>query len=191
MTIADTYAPARAKALSWWLYQIAAVAFGNALIALTAQLSILLPFSPVPVTGQTFGVLLTAAALGRVRGTIAVLAYLAEGLGGLPVFAGASAGAFHLFGPSGGYLLAFLPSAWLVGALAERGWDRSWYGTAAAMAFGSIIILSIGAAWLGTLVGWDRALAMGVYPFLAGDAVKIAIAAVVLPSARRLLRRDR
>ena len=97
----------------------------NLLLVACSYLSFLLPFSPVPITGQTFGVLLLAMGLGRVRGTGIVLAYLLEGAAGLPVFAGGAAGIPVLFGPTGGYLLGFLVAAYVVSWLAEKGWDRN------------------------------------------------------------------
>ncbi|MFZ5433873.1 MAG: biotin transporter BioY [Calditrichota bacterium] len=189
MTLVDYYAPSRTHSVGRWLYSIIAIAFGNALIALSAQISIMLPFSPVPITGQTFGVLLVAAALGRVRGTIAVASYLLEGASGLPVFASGAAGAMYLFGPTGGYLFAFIPAAWLTGYLAERGWTMRWLSTALTMLLGSAVILTIGTLVLSLFVGNSQAMMMGFVPFIVGDVVKIAAATLVLPSAHKLLQR--
>ncbi|RPJ40883.1 MAG: biotin transporter BioY, partial [Candidatus Latescibacterota bacterium] len=110
------------------------VAFASLLLALSARVAIPLPFSPVPISGQSFAVLLVGALLGSRRGSAAVLLYLAEGAVGLPVFAGGAGGAAYLVGPTGGYLAAFLPAAFVVGALCERGWDKRVPGAAAAMA---------------------------------------------------------
>ncbi|MDD5087476.1 MAG: biotin transporter BioY [bacterium] len=187
LTMADRFAPSSERALTWWVYQIVVVACASALIAFSAQISVRLPFSPVPVTGQTFGVLLTAAALGRVRAVAAVSAYLLEGFGGLPVFAGASAGFIHLFGPTGGYLFGFLPAAWLMGWLTERGWNHHWQTAALSMLIGSAVILAAGAMVLGLFVGYARAIQLGILPFLAGDVLKIAVATMMLPVAHRIL----
>jgi biotin transport system substrate-specific component len=185
---AGTVVPAR---IGVHVYDALLVLAGSALIALSAQVAVPLPFSPVPVTGQTFAVLLVGAALGATRGTAAVMAYLAEGAAGLPVFAGGLAGPAVLLGPTGGYLLGFLPAAWICGALAERGWDRRVPGTLAAMAAGDLAIFAVGVPWLARFVGPENALAFGVVPFLAGNAAKIVLAAGVLPVAWRWVRRAR
>jgi len=187
MTVAEVYSPRRTFTAVWWLYQVIAVFAGSALIALSAQLEIMLPFSPVPITGQTFSVLLIAALLGRVRGTAAVLAYLAEGTTGLPVFAGGAAGVGYVFGPTGGYLIGFLPAAFVVGALAEHGWDRNVFLTGLCMALGSVVCFAAGLAWLSVFVGWEYVLPLGLYPFIAGDILKITAAAALLPALRRFV----
>jgi len=171
------------------LYDLLLVALGSALIAASAWVAIPLPFSPVPVTAQTFAVLLVGSALGARRGTAAALAYLAEGCAGLPVFAGGAAGAHVLLGATGGYLAGFVPGAWLCGVLAERGWDRHVGTTVASMALGNLAILAPGLLWLARLVGPERVLAMGLLPFLPGDAVKIALAAALLPFVWKRLTR--
>jgi biotin transport system substrate-specific component len=185
MTITDTLFPRRLPAQAYAVQQTLLVVTGSVLIATMAQLAINLPFSPVPITGQTFGILVTGMLLGGKRGAAAVLAYLLEGLSGLPVFAGGAGGAAYLFGPTGGYLLGFLPAAFITGKLAEAGWDRHMVTTILAMLLGSAVILAAGASLLLIYVGSERALPLGVYPFLAGDALKIAAAAILLPSLRR------
>jgi biotin transport system substrate-specific component len=187
MTVAEVLAPRRTYASAWWFYQVVAVFAGSVLIALTAQLEIVLPFSPVPITGQTFGVLLAGALLGRLRGTAAVLAYLSEGLSGLPVFAGGAAGVGYIFGPTGGYLMGFLPAAFVVGWLAEHGWDRNVFLTGLSMALGSVIYFAGGLAWLSVYVGWEHLLPLGLSPFVAGDLLKIGVAAALLPTLRRFV----
>ncbi len=164
---------------------------GSALIAASAWIAVPLPFSPVPVTAQTFAVLLVGSVLGSRRGAAAALAYLGEGSLGLPVFAGGSGGAHVLAGPTGGYLVGFLAGAWLCGVLAERGWDRRVRATALSMALGNLAILLPGLLWLERFVGPERVLAMGLIPFLPGDAVKIAVAAVILPLGWKLIARLR
>jgi biotin transport system substrate-specific component len=175
------HAPARRTRAEDYLQDLGFVLAGSALIALSARVAIPLPFSPVPVTGQTFGVLLVASILGRTRGLAAVLAYLAQGAAGLPVFAGLTAGPAVLLGPTGGYLLGFLPGAYLCGWLAERGWDRTPLRTTASMILGNLAIFAFGLPWLARFVGSSNVWALGFWPFLAGDVVKIGLAAALLP----------
>ncbi len=173
------------------LYDVALVLAGSLLIALSAQVAIPLPFSPVPVSGQTFAVLLVAALLGRRRGSLAVLVYIGQGLIGLPVFAGGAFGLARLLGPTGGYLAGFVIAAYVVGLLAERGWDRRAGTTAAAMLVGNLIIYACGVLWLSTFVGGlGPALTAGLLPFLAGDVLKIGAAALLLPGGWKLLGRN-
>jgi biotin transport system substrate-specific component len=170
--------PSRAAALA---YDLALILAGSALIALSAQVAIPLPFSPVPVTGQTFAVLLVASLLGRVRGTAAVLAYLAGGAAGLPVFAGAAAGPAILLGPTGGYLAGFTLGATVCGWLAERGWDRTPLKTTASMIAGNVAIFALALPWLARFVGSSNVWALGFWPFIPGDILKIGLAAALLP----------
>ena len=194
---APTTALAWAVVPSRGLWPTAMVLGGSAVIALSAQLAVPLPFTPVPVTGQTFAVLLVGATLGSRAGTLAVLAYLVEGLLGAPVFAGgrsawsASAvpGVPVIFGPSAGYLVGFVAAAALVGWLAERGLDRRFGTAAAAMACGTLAIYAFGAGWLARWAGPETAIQLGVVPFLAGDLWKVLLAAAALPGAWRLARR--
>ena len=169
----------------------------SAVIALSARIAVFLPFTPVPITAQTLAVLLTGAALGSKRGALALLAYIAEGLAGLPVFSAGRSGLPILLGPSGGYIWGFLIAAFVVGYLAERGWDRKVWTTALAMLIGTVIIYLVGVPQLafvlsptsGAALGFDKALTLGVLPFLPGDAIKLLIAAGVLPSAWALVGR--
>ena len=158
----------------------------NLLLIATAQVSIPLA-AGVPITGQTFGVLLTAMALGRVRGVGVIALYLAEGAAGLPVFASGGAGPATFLGPTGGYLLGFLASAWLVGALADRGWDRSYVKSLVALTAGTALIFVCGLAWLSQVVSGDELPAAGLYPFLPGAALKIAAAFWLLPQTAKLI----
>lgn len=162
------------------------VAAGSVLMALSAKLQV--PMWPVPMTMQTFAVLVIGMAYGARLGGLTLLAYLAEGAIGLPVFA-SGAGLAYLAGPTGGYLVGFAVAATLVGSLGTRGWDRSIAGTLAAMTLGTAVIFGLGVAWLSTLIGFEAALANGVMPFLVGAAFKIALAAAVLPFAWRLVSR--
>jgi biotin transport system substrate-specific component len=158
-----------------------------------AQLVIRLPFTPVPITGQTFAVLLCAAALGSRRGAIAQLAYLGLGSAGVPVFAGWSGGAAAVHGPTAGYLLGFVVAAYAVGALVERGWDRRLRTAWAPMLVGSLIIYGCGISWLALVMrtSLTETLLLGIYPFVPGDLLKIALAAGLLPSAWSLVGRRR
>jgi biotin transport system substrate-specific component len=157
----------------------------NALLVATAQISFSLPFTIVPVTGQTFGVLLIAMALGRVRAVSVIGLYLLEGAMGLPVFAGATGGVAVLVGPTGGYLLGFLLAALVVGALADRGWDRSYLLSASALLIGTLLIFACGLSQLSFFVGHGALLQIGFYPFLAGAALKVALAFWLIPSLAR------
>lgn len=166
-------------------YDTLLVITGSILIALSAKVAFPVPFSPVPVTGQTFAVLLMGALLGSRRGVLAVLAYMAEGISGLPVFTGAGAGFVYLLGPTGGYIAGFAAAAGITGLLAEKGWDRNIFTTAAAMAAGSAAIYLFGVLWLSLYAG-GKAVSLGLIPFIPGDIVKIALAALILPAGWKL-----
>lgn len=164
--------------------EIGLVVAGTALVAACARVQV--PLWPVPATLQTFAVLLIGATFGARRGAITLLAYLAEGAAGLPVFAGLGAGIAPLIGPTAGYLWAFPIAAFAVGALVERGFDRR-VGTALlALLVGDVIILAAGFAWLATAIGAPAAWATGVAPFLLFNALKIGLTATVLPIGRRM-----
>jgi biotin transport system substrate-specific component len=156
-------------------------------IALCAQIAVRVPFSPVPITGQTLAVLVVGGFLGSRRGTLSVLAYLAEGIAGFPVFAGGGSGPIWLLGPTGGYLVGFVAAAWVAGCLCERLWDHSVAGTLVIMLAGSATIYLIGLPWLGHFVGTDNALALGLVPFVAGDLLKVFLAALALHRGRELV----
>ncbi|HTR96307.1 MAG TPA: biotin transporter BioY [Candidatus Acidoferrales bacterium] len=181
LTLTDLALP-RAGALRNVLLVVAA----SLVTAMAAQLAIRLPWTFVPVTGQTFAVLLVGAALGARRGFLAMALYLAEGSAGLPFFAGGDAGFAKLLGPSGGYLVAFPLAAWLTGALAERGWDRRPLTTFAAMLLGSAVIFALGLAQLSRFVPASALVPSGLAPFVPGDLLKCAIAAGLCPAAWKL-----
>jgi len=181
LTIYDLIRPS-----SRWLELPVLLSF-NLLLVASSYLAINLPFSPVPITGQTFGVLLVAMTLGRARGTAVVLAYLVEGAAGLPVFAGGKAGLAALMGPTGGYLLGFLAAAWIVGLLADKGWDRGYVKSILAMTLGTAVIFVCGLTQLSLFVPADTLSAVGLYPFLPAAAVKITVASVMLPSIWKFL----
>lgn len=159
------------------------VALGSLAIGLLAQISV--PIGPVPVTGQTLGVLGIAVALGPRRGPLAMVAYLAQGVAGLPVFAGGTAGPAVLLGPTAGYLVGFAAAALVIGALLERTRPHQLLRVAGALVLGTATIYLFGAAWLARFVGWERVLAVGVVPFLFGDALKIGIVTLAARDLRR------
>ena len=159
---------------------------GSLLVALASQVAIPLPFSPVPVTGQTFAVLLVGATLGSRRGALSVLAYLVGGALWLPVFGGGAAGPARLIGPTGGYLLGFVAAAWIIGWLCERSWGRRVRTAVLAMLAGNAVIYLFGLPWLAVFVGADRVLVQGLFPFLIGDLIKLVLAALALSSGWKL-----
>jgi len=186
-TYADVFRPTAGR--SALAYDVSLILAGSVLLALTGRVSFYLPISPVPITGQTFAVLLAGALLGPVRGPAAVVAYLCEGACGLGVFASGNCGLAYLLGPTGGYLLGFVPAAWLTGVLAQKGWDRRFWTTVLAMTAGTALILLAGSAWLACFVGAASALRLGVLPFVVGDIIKVLAAALLLPSGWKLLER--
>jgi len=163
----------------------------SAVTALCAQIAFWI--GPVPITGQTFAVLLAGALLGSKRGALSQLTYLAIGAMGAPVFAGWTGGLAHILGPTGGYLIGFVAAAFVVGFLAERGWDRRFWTTALAMLMGSIVLYAFGlswlAFWLARFAPGSSVLAVGLYPFIPGDVLKLLLAAVALPSGWAVLNR--
>jgi biotin transport system substrate-specific component len=175
-----------------WVRSLALVLGFSLLTALAAQVVIPLPWTPVPITGQTFAVLLTGALLGSRLGALAMIAYLLEGASGLPFFRSGQGGLHYLLlSPTAGYLFSYPLAAFVTGWLAERGWDKKYLTAAAAMALGSCVILLCGWSWLASLYAHDALTAWrtGVLPFLPGDAIKIALAAAVLPTGWAILRR--
>ena len=164
----------------------ALVVFGSLLLAVSAQFKI--PLYPVPVTGQTLVVLLIGMTYGTRLGGVTIAAYLFEGALGLPVFAGGAAGVAVLMGPTAGYLFGFLLAATAMGYLAERGIGRTVVSTIAAMVIGNCVIYLCGALWLANFIGSDQAIAAGVLPFLYGDALKLVVAAGLMPWAWRAVK---
>ena len=168
----------------------ALVVGGSLIVALAAQVALRLPFSPVPVTGQTLAVLLVGATLGSRRGALSLLAYLFEGLIGLPVFAAGASGPAYLLGPTGGYLVGFVAAAFVTGWLVERGWGRHVGRAVLAMLAGNAAIHLFGLSWLSLFVG-RQAVALGLFPFLVGDVAKIALGATLLPLGDRISGRSK
>jgi len=159
------------------------------LIAISAQISIYLPFSPVPITGQTLIILLAGLVLGKNRGTAAVAIYLLQGASGLPFFAGGKSGLATLFGPTGGYLFGFLAAVYIVGMLSELRFKQSLFQAATALVIGNTIIYIFGLVWLARFIGESQALQLGLYPFLAGDLLKISLGVVLGGGSRVILSR--
>ena len=163
------------------------VALGTALMALSAKVNLPLPY--VPMTLQSLVVLMIGAAYGWRLGSATMIAYLAEGAMGLPVFAGPVGGLAPLVGPTAGYLFGFVAAAFITGWLAERGWDRSVALLFAAMAVGHIVIFAAGFGWLALGLGAAKAWQVGVAPFIAASLVKNALGATLMPAVRRIIDR--
>lgn len=168
--------------------KLAALGVANLLLVACSQVRIPLPFTPVPITGQTFGVLLLGALLGSRYGTAVVAAYVLEGIIGLPVFAGWKGGVAALFGPTGGYIIGFVFAAFVVGRLVELGWAKRFDLTLTALLIGNAVIYAFGLPWLAFFVGWDKTLQLGLLPFLPGDLLKLAAASVAVKALSRPVR---
>ena len=171
-----------------WVRQLALIGGAAVFVGLSAQIAIPLPFTPVPLTLQTFAVLLSAAALGSLRGALAMLVYALVGMAGVPWFAQGSSG---FTAPSFGYIVGFIIAALVVGRIAERGATRTAVRSARLMIVGNLVIYAVGVTWLKFAIGadWATAIALGATPFLIGDAIKIAAAAGLLPLTWRGLRK--
>jgi biotin transport system substrate-specific component len=182
-TVADVWRPGeKSQAL---IYDLLLILGGSLFIALSAQLAI---GWPVPITMQTFAVLVIGILFGPKLGSLTVGLYLAEGLAGLPVFSHGLGGLLVLRGATGGYLVGFLAAAYMTGLLAKIGWDRKIATTILAMIIGNLIIYTFGFFWFAHLAGTRIALVSGIYPFIPGDIIKIALAAVLLPSGWKLIK---
>ena len=175
--------------------RVAAVVFIAAATAAAAQISVPMPFTPVPFAMQDMVVLIGGAALGSRLGMAAQVLYLIAGIAGLPVFAASAVlpqGALRLLGPTGGYLLSYPIAAFVTGRLAERGFDRRYATSVLAMIAGLVVIFAFGVSWLAMFarpagIGFGAALRAGLYPFLAGDVLKILLGAAVLPAVWKLV----
>jgi biotin transport system substrate-specific component len=180
------WAPRRGRVA---LRSLALIALGTALLTLSAKVNVPLPF--VPMTMQTLVVVMLGAAYGARLGAATMLAYLAEGALGLPVFAGPVGGIAPLVGPTAGYLIGFVAAAYLTGWMTERGFAGSIARLGAVMALGHLVILGCGFVWLATGIrlGAEQAWLVGVVPFIAGTAVKTALGATLLPALRKLVER--
>jgi biotin transport system substrate-specific component len=186
LTIGDFLVPIRVSdRMHTRVRHIALVAIGVLLIALGAKISIQLPDNPVPITGQTFGVLVAGGALGFRRGIAAAAIYVLLGVIGLPFFAFGDAGIQIIWGARGGYLIGFVVAAAIVGRLAELGWDRNILGAVGAMLIANAAIYVIAVPWLAVTAGYgpDEAIQKGFLAFVVGDAIKLALAAAAFPVA--------
>lgn len=186
ITIGDFLVPIRiSERLNVRARHLALILAGTLLISLAAQVSIPVPGSPVPITGQTFGVLLTAGALGFRRSIASTGLYLLIGAVGLPVFAQGKSGLEIVTGATGGYLVGFIVAAAVIGRLAELGWDRNLLGAIGAMLIGSVVIYAVGLPWLAYVAHFDAATTFekGLYPYIPGDVLKLALAAAAFPAA--------
>lgn len=186
ITIADFLVPIRvAEPLSVRVRHIALIVAGAMLIYLSALVVIPLAFTPVPITGQTFGVLLVGGALGFRRGLASVALYVLVGLVGVPFFAENKGGVEVILGGTGGYLVGFIVAGAIVGRLAELGWDRTIVGSIAAMAIGSLVIYAVGVPWLAVVAGFGplEAIEKGLTPFLLTDTIKLLAVAGLFPAA--------
>ena len=181
--------PQRADGFSGVLRSVILVVLGTALLTLSAKVNLPLPY--VPMTLQTLVVLVIGATYGWRVGSATVIAYLAEGAIGLPVFAGPAGGLAPLLGPTAGYLIGFVAAAFATGWLSERGWDRSVPRLFLAMGLGHIVILAAGFAWLafGMKLGAEKAWLVGIAPFVAASLIKNALGAALVPAIRRVLDR--
>jgi biotin transport system substrate-specific component len=182
-TLSTRYFPRTAA----WLRDLFLITIGALIVVAFAQIRIPLPFTPVPLTGQTFAVLLVGAALGSKRGAASLALYNLLGALGLPFFAGGASGLAYMSGPTLGYLVGFVVAAYVVGLLAERGLERSVRTSLIPFLAGALVIYIFGAGWLAVLFGVEQALALGVLPFLVGDAIKLILAALALPAAWSLV----
>jgi biotin transport system substrate-specific component len=189
--IAAVLWPSRVDGAAGVMRAVVLAALGTALLTLSAKINLPLPF--VPMTLQTLVVLMIGAAYGWRLGVATVIAYLAEGAMGMPVFAGPVGGLAPLMGPTAGYLFGFIVAAFVTGWLSERGWDRSVLRLFVAMGIGHIAILAMGFAWLafGMKLGVEKAWLVGLLPFIAGSLVKNALGAALVPAVRRLVDRRR
>jgi biotin transport system substrate-specific component len=187
LTIGDFLVPIRlSERINVRARHIALILAGTILIALGAQISfVVVPGNPVPITGQTFGVLVAGGALGFRRGIAATVLYLVLGIVGLPFFALDKTGVDVILGATGGYLVGFILAAAIVGRLAELGWDRNLIGAVGAMLIASVAIYAVGVPWLAIVTNHDLAWGVenGLAPFLLGDAIKLAFAAAAFPVA--------
>lgn len=186
LTIADFLVPIRVgERVNARVRDVTLVIAGALLIYLSARIVIPVPGSPVPITGQTFGVLLVGGALGFRRGLVGVSLYVLLGVVGLPFFAEGKGGISVIWGATGGYLIGFVVAGALVGRLAELGWDRRIGGALGAMLLGNVVIYAIGLPWLGVVTSASAAetIGLGLTPFLVGDALKLILAASLFPVA--------
>ncbi|NJP04612.1 MAG: biotin transporter BioY [Chloroflexaceae bacterium] len=191
-TLAQQVLPRQGILSNKWVADLVLVAMGSWFVALCAQISIPLPFTPVPITLQTLAVLMAGGLLGSRLGALALMFYAFQGAIGLPFFADGRSGWEVLHGATAGYIVGFVIAAAVVGWLAERGWDRRILTMVVVMVIGNIIIFALGVGWLAVVMGsLPEALVAGFYPFIPGGIIKIAVAAIALPGGWQLLKQSR
>ena len=173
------------------IFDVVIIIIGSVFVALSSQLAFYLPFSPIPITGQTFAVLFIGAVLGSRRGGLSLALYVLEGLIGLPVFAGGTGGMAIIFGPTAGYLVGFIPAAILVGYLSEKGFSRNRISMFFALLFGSIVIYLFGVFRLLSFVEYEKVFMLGIAPFLVGDVIKTVLATILIPSGWKLIKKEK
>jgi biotin transport system substrate-specific component len=179
-------------ARSTWLSEAILLAAGVLLVALSAQITVHLPNTPVPISGQTFAVLLVGSAYGAWRGLSTIALYLLVGIVGLPVFSSGTSGWEQVSGATGGYLVGMLVAAGVVGLLAQHRWDRKLSSAVTSMLTGNVVIYAFGLAWLYHELPnatFSSTLEAGLYPFVVGDLFKTYLAGALLPGAWSLVRR--
>ena len=191
--LSETFGPTEGTALR--LKQAVLVVMGIALLTIMAKIQVPVPGSPVAIGMGTFAVLGLGAAYGARLGLVTIMGYMLIGMLGFDVFQSSTAdlnGVSYMMGSTGGYLLGYVMATVVLGMLARRGWDRSVLWMALAMLIGNVVLYVPGLAWLGALYGWDQPIvAWGLTPFIIGDALKLALAALVLPLAWKLVGRAR
>lgn len=188
-TLAPTISTRYFPRTSSWLRDLVLIVAGSLLVAALAQITIPLPFTPVPLTGQTFAVLLVGATLGSKRGLASMILYIVEGAIGLPFFAGGASGWHVLVGATAGYLIGFIVAAYVIGLLAERGLERNVHTSFVPFFVGTLIIYFFGVAWLSVVLGsLSKAIVAGLLPFIIGDIIKLILAALALPAAWKIVK---
>jgi biotin transport system substrate-specific component len=186
LTLADFLVPVEiGERMGARLRDVALVVLGALVVYLCSQIYVVLPNTPVPVTGQTFGVLLVGGALGSRRGVASIALYVLIGIVGVPFFAEGKGGIDIVLGVTGGYLIGFILAGAVVGRLAELGWDRRLVGALGAMAIGNVVIYLVGVPWLMAVLNVDLAqgIKLGVSPFIVGDLLKLLLAGAAFPAA--------
>lgn len=182
MTFTDTLKP-RDKSLGI-AFDFLLVLAGSFLIALSAQLAIPLPFTPIPVSMQSFAILMVGGLVGAKKGFAAVLTYIAQGCLGLPVFAGGVAGFANLIGPRGGYLLGFLAAAFVIGFIIQKMGKKSVFKLFTSFLIADLTILVLGGLWLSLFVGATHAFSLGIAPFLLGELTKVTLLTLMFSKLR-------
>jgi biotin transport system substrate-specific component len=176
-----------------WITDAVLVLAGTGLVAGAAQISFKLPFTPVPITGQTFAVVLVGASLGAIRGTASLMLYLWLGVAGAPIYAHHDSGWNVITSTSGGYIVGFVLAAAITGFMAEQGWDKRLSSSIGAMLTGNLVIYLVGLPWLAVVLdtNLEKTLEYGLYPFVPGDMFKLYVAAAALPATWGIVRRIR